>query len=102
MAMDREPEEGVQSDIVAGQELAPPRVLTELLAAIQALHASAELRAGLEVVILSGRRSPAVAVRARELKIERVFLGINYKLPKLEELLEDDGVRTRIEHSLAG
>jgi sigma-B regulation protein RsbU (phosphoserine phosphatase) len=42
--------EGIESDAAAEHGLTPPPVLTELLAAIQALHAATELRDGLEEV----------------------------------------------------
>ena len=48
--MTQKPGEGIQISPTAGQELMPPPVLTDLLAAIQALHAATELRDGLEVV----------------------------------------------------
>ncbi len=48
--MRHEPDKGVQNAAAGSRGLAPPPVLTDLLAAIQALHASTELREGLEVV----------------------------------------------------
>ena len=48
--MTDEPREGLKTDTARRQSLAPPPVLTELLAAIQALHAAGELRDGLEAV----------------------------------------------------
>ena len=48
--MTDEPREGLKTDTVERHGLTPPPVLTELLAAIQALHAASELRDGLEAV----------------------------------------------------
>lgn len=48
--MSDRPEEGTQARVQSAEALTPPPVLTELLAAIQALHAATELRQGLEVV----------------------------------------------------
>ena len=48
--MTTKPVEGIPASAAAGQSLMPPAVLTELLAAIQALHSSSELREGLEAV----------------------------------------------------
>jgi sigma-B regulation protein RsbU (phosphoserine phosphatase) len=48
--MSDRPEEGTQARVQSAAALTPPPVLTELLAAIQALHAATELRQGLEVV----------------------------------------------------
>ena len=48
--MTDEPREGLKTDTVERHGLMPPPVLTELLAAIQALHAASELRDGLEAV----------------------------------------------------
>lgn len=45
-------------------------------------------REGLNVALVSGRRSPAVDIRARELGIDDVYQGITDKLPVLEELME--------------
>ena len=44
------PDKGIHRSATAEHGLAPPPVLTELLGAIQALHAASELREGLEVV----------------------------------------------------
>jgi 3-deoxy-D-manno-octulosonate 8-phosphate phosphatase (KDO 8-P phosphatase) len=46
--------------------------------------------AGVAVALLSGRRSKAVAVRARELGIKRVFQGVDDKLSVFEKLLEKE------------
>ncbi|MFQ5349479.1 MAG: GAF domain-containing protein, partial [Thermoanaerobaculia bacterium] len=54
--MTRKPAEGIHDKPVVGQDVAPPPVLTELLAAIQDLHAASELRQGLEVVADALRR----------------------------------------------
>ena len=45
-------------------------------------------RAGLEVGILTARRSPIIELRARELGIEEVMLGREEKGPAFAELLE--------------
>jgi 3-deoxy-D-manno-octulosonate 8-phosphate phosphatase (KDO 8-P phosphatase) len=44
------------------------------------------MQMGVEVAIISGRRSPAVARRARELGIRHVFQGAGDKLPVFEKL----------------
>ena len=44
------------------------------------------MRAGVEVAIISGRRSAAVTRRARELGIRHVFQGATEKLPIFERL----------------
>jgi 3-deoxy-D-manno-octulosonate 8-phosphate phosphatase (KDO 8-P phosphatase) len=46
------------------------------------------LKAGIAVGFLSGRSSPAVAVRARELNIPLLFQGIKDKILLFDELLE--------------
>jgi 3-deoxy-D-manno-octulosonate 8-phosphate phosphatase (KDO 8-P phosphatase) len=46
-------------------------------------------RAGLEVALLSGRRSDAAFHRARELGINRFYEGLRDKVATLEELLHD-------------
>jgi 3-deoxy-D-manno-octulosonate 8-phosphate phosphatase (KDO 8-P phosphatase) len=43
-------------------------------------------RAGIAVAVISGRRSPMVATRCRELGIEHVFQGVADKLPVFERL----------------
>jgi 3-deoxy-D-manno-octulosonate 8-phosphate phosphatase (KDO 8-P phosphatase) len=43
-------------------------------------------RAGVAVAVISGRRSPMVAVRCRELGIEHVYQGIADKLPVFTRL----------------
>ena len=48
--MTDKPEKGIQEMTAAGGSLTPTMVLTDLLGAIQALHAATELREGLEVV----------------------------------------------------
>ncbi len=45
------------------------------------------MRAGVEVAIISGRRSKMVARRARDLGIRHCFQGTEEKLPVLERLL---------------
>jgi 3-deoxy-D-manno-octulosonate 8-phosphate phosphatase (KDO 8-P phosphatase) len=51
--------------------------------------------ADLKVAILTGRKSPVVDFRARELKIppERIKQGAHIKLPVFHELLADNGLR---------
>jgi len=49
-------------------------------------------RAGVEVAIITGRRSAMVERRARELGIERIVQGREDKLVALRELCEDLGV----------
>jgi 3-deoxy-D-manno-octulosonate 8-phosphate phosphatase (KDO 8-P phosphatase) len=46
------------------------------------------MRSGIEVAIISGRRSAAVTRRARELGIRHVFQGATDKLPVFERLLK--------------
>jgi 3-deoxy-D-manno-octulosonate 8-phosphate phosphatase (KDO 8-P phosphatase) len=50
-------------------------------------------RQGIEVAILSGRHSKALAARAKELGIERVITGMIEKLPSFEKLLEETGLK---------
>jgi 3-deoxy-D-manno-octulosonate 8-phosphate phosphatase (KDO 8-P phosphatase) len=45
-------------------------------------------RAGIAVAVISGRRSPMVSVRCRELGVRHVFQGVADKLPVLERLLK--------------
>ena len=49
--------------------------------------------AGVAVALLSGRRSKAVAVRARELGIKRVFQGADNKLSVFEKLLKKERLK---------
>jgi 3-deoxy-D-manno-octulosonate 8-phosphate phosphatase (KDO 8-P phosphatase) len=49
--------------------------------------------AGIAVALLSGRRSKAVAVRARELAIKRVFQGVDNKLSVFEKLLKKERLK---------
>jgi 3-deoxy-D-manno-octulosonate 8-phosphate phosphatase (KDO 8-P phosphatase) len=52
-------------------------------------HGIVELqRAGVAVAVISGRRSPMVSRRCRELGIRHVFQGAGDKLPVLERLLK--------------
>src|SRR5580765_5219896 len=53
---------------------------------------------GVPAAILSGRRSPAVALRAKELGISRVFQGIDDKLAVFEKILKKE----KLEASAAG
>jgi 3-deoxy-D-manno-octulosonate 8-phosphate phosphatase (KDO 8-P phosphatase) len=50
--------------------------------------------AGITVAIISGRKSPAVARRARELGIKHVFQGVSDKVAVLGKLLAKLGVPT--------
>lgn len=45
------------------------------------------IRAGIDIALITGRSSPVVEKRARELGIKHVYQGIKDKLPVLEELL---------------
>jgi 3-deoxy-D-manno-octulosonate 8-phosphate phosphatase (KDO 8-P phosphatase) len=49
-------------------------------------------RAGLTYAIITGRSSPVVAHRARELRIERVYLGQKIKRDAFAALLEESGL----------
>jgi 3-deoxy-D-manno-octulosonate 8-phosphate phosphatase (KDO 8-P phosphatase) len=49
-------------------------------------------RAGLKVALISGRVSPPTEHRAEQLKIEYVFQDCHYKLPVVEQLLEQLGL----------
>ena len=49
-------------------------------------------QAGITVAIISGRKSPAVTRRARELGIRHVFQGVSDKLAVLDKLLARLGV----------
>ena len=48
---------------------------------------------GVPCAILSGRRSPAVAVRARELGIKRVFQGVDDKLSVFQKILKKENLK---------
>jgi 3-deoxy-D-manno-octulosonate 8-phosphate phosphatase (KDO 8-P phosphatase) len=48
--------------------------------------------AGLTVVLVSGRESAATSARAEELGVECRQVAAGYKIPVVEELLEDHGV----------
>ena len=47
--------------------------------------------AGLRVVLVSGRESPATTLRARELGVESRQVDGGYKVPLVEEILEESG-----------
>lgn len=49
-------------------------------------------RAGLKVALISGRASPPTERRAEQLMIEYVFQDCHYKLPVVEQLLEQLGL----------
>ncbi|MHB8483309.1 MAG: KdsC family phosphatase [Nitrospiria bacterium] len=51
------------------------------------------LEQGIKVGILSGRRSKAVEIRARELGIEECYLGIEYKIKQYEEILKKHNLK---------
>jgi len=51
------------------------------------------LDAGVEVAIISGRDSPHVKQRARDLGIRHVFQGVGEKLPVFEKLRERLGLK---------
>lgn len=46
-------------------------------------------RAGIKTAIISGRNSKVVELRAKELNIETVYLGIHKKLDAYEEILKE-------------
>jgi 3-deoxy-D-manno-octulosonate 8-phosphate phosphatase (KDO 8-P phosphatase) len=50
------------------------------------------LQHGIQVAVISGRSSPAVSRRMRELGIQHVFQGHDNKLPILEKLLQNLGL----------
>jgi len=45
--------------------------------------------AGIKTAIITGRVSPAVAYRAKELNIDKVYMGIEDKLSTLQQLSEE-------------
>ena len=45
-------------------------------------------RAGIEVAVISGRRSPMVSARCRELGVRHVYQGVDDKLTVLQRLLK--------------
>jgi 3-deoxy-D-manno-octulosonate 8-phosphate phosphatase (KDO 8-P phosphatase) len=52
-------------------------------------HGIVELqRAGIAVAVISGRRSPMVSARCRELGVRHVFQGVSDKLTVLQKLLK--------------
>ena len=53
------------------------------------------LRSGIEVAFLTGRESPVVVRRARELGVKHLRQGAKDKVPAYEELLADLGVDDR-------
>jgi 3-deoxy-D-manno-octulosonate 8-phosphate phosphatase (KDO 8-P phosphatase) len=48
---------------------------------------------GVRIALLSGRRSKAVAARARELGIKKVFQGVDDKLSVFKKLLANEDVK---------
>jgi len=57
-------------------------------------------RAGIAVAWISGRDSPVVAARARELGVTRLHQGVADKLPVLQAILDDIGGGCGFEHVL--
>jgi 3-deoxy-D-manno-octulosonate 8-phosphate phosphatase (KDO 8-P phosphatase) len=55
----------------------------------------AVLAAGIEVAVISGRDSPAVARRCQELGIQHVHQGVEDKAPVLQQLLSGLGIEAR-------
>jgi 3-deoxy-D-manno-octulosonate 8-phosphate phosphatase (KDO 8-P phosphatase) len=49
-------------------------------------------RAGLETAVITGRKSPQVEARAKELGVGTVIQGALRKLPVFEELLKESGI----------
>lgn len=52
------------------------------------------LRAGLEVAVISGRKSPAVEKRMAELGVSHVFLGCDDKVAVFDSLISQLGIDT--------
>ncbi len=50
------------------------------------------LRSGIEVAVISGRRSAAVETRMAELDVEHVFLGVDDKVDAFESLIGKLGI----------
>ena len=50
------------------------------------------VKKGLKLAIISGGRSKAVALRYRSLGIDDVFMGASFKLPVLEQWMEQTGL----------
>lgn len=50
-------------------------------------------RGGLKTGFVSGRESPAVQERARELEVDEVHLGVEDKVSVLDEIVESTGIR---------
>jgi 3-deoxy-D-manno-octulosonate 8-phosphate phosphatase (KDO 8-P phosphatase) len=50
------------------------------------------MRAGYEIVLLSGRQSEANRIRARELGVNQLIENAKVKLPVLEQILADKGL----------
>lgn len=50
------------------------------------------VKKGLKLAIISGGRSKAVALRYRSLGIDDVFMGASFKLPALEQWMEQTGL----------
>ncbi len=53
------------------------------------------VKKGLKLAIISGGRSKAVALRYRSLGIDDVFMGASFKLPVLEQWMEQTGLDAR-------
>jgi 3-deoxy-D-manno-octulosonate 8-phosphate phosphatase (KDO 8-P phosphatase) len=54
------------------------------------------MRAGVEVAIISGRDSPAVTRRAKDLGIRHVFQGVSDKLAVFQQLLQQLGLQPQV------
>lgn len=50
------------------------------------------VKKGLKLAVISGGRSKAVALRYRSLGIDDVFMGASFKLPVLEQWMEQTGL----------
>ncbi|HQO78490.1 MAG TPA: HAD-IIIA family hydrolase, partial [Thermodesulfobacteriota bacterium] len=51
------------------------------------------LREGIGVIVISGRSSPALEYRARELRLTAVYQGVDDKLSVFEEILEKNNLK---------
>ena len=50
------------------------------------------MKKGLKLAIISGGRSKAVALRYRNLGVQDVYMGAQFKLPMFERWLEENGL----------
>ena len=53
-------------------------------------------KAGIGIGIISGRNSPVVAIRARELKIDEVYQGVHDKIAAYEKLVTKHNLEDRV------